>query len=107
MFLYKSLYDSTVVNEEQIVVSEFKLEQNYPNPFNPSTVIGFEIKDTRFVSLKVFNSIGQEVATLVNQVQNAGNYEVKFNAENLGSGVYFYQLVSGNFVATKKMILVK
>ena len=86
---------------------EFKLVQNYPNLFNPSTLIRYEISDTRFVSLKVYNSIGQEVATLVNKKQNAGSYNVVFNAGNLSSGIYFYSIRTEDFVSVKKMLLLK
>lgn len=85
----------------------YKLNANYPNPFNPSTKIRYDIGDTRFVTLKVYNVIGQEVALLVNKEQNAGSYEVEFNAIHLTSGVYFYRLQSGGFVESRKMILLK
>jgi hypothetical protein len=87
------------------------LSQNYPNPFNPSTVITYQVPSNEFVTLKVFNAIGQEVETLVNQAQSAGKYSVSFKAVNgnkeLPSGLYFYQLKAGNLVMTKKMLLVK
>ena len=86
---------------------EYFLNQNYPNPFNPNTAINFSIPQTAFVSLKIFNSLGEEVETLVAEELNAGNYKYDWNAENLTSGVYFYKLQSGNFVETKKMILLK
>ena len=87
----------------------FMLEQNYPNPFNPVTKINYELrfKDFESVSLKIFDALGREVATLVNQKQKAGSYEVEFNGSNLSSGVYFYKLEAGNFVDTKRMILLK
>jgi len=99
-------YNATDVNEE-VLPTEFKLEQNYPNPFNPSTVIRYEIIDARFVSLKVYNSIGQEIATLVNQKQNAGKHNVEFNASNLPSGIYFYSINAGEYSSVKKMMLLK
>ncbi|MGC8896750.1 MAG: T9SS type A sorting domain-containing protein [Bacteroidota bacterium] len=86
---------------------EFDLSQNYPNPFNPSTVIRYTIPRTGLVSLKVYNVLAQEVATLVNEIQRAGTYEITFNASELASGVYFYRIQSGNFVDVKKMLLVK
>ncbi len=85
----------------------FSLEQNYPNPFNPSTSIQFRIPENSFVSLKIYNVLGKEIVTLINEEKNAGNYEVSFNASTLSSGVYFYKLEAGNFVQTRKMILMK
>jgi predicted GH43/DUF377 family glycosyl hydrolase len=86
---------------------KFKLSQNYPNPFNPSTKINFAIPQTSFVNLTVYNVLGEEVATLVNETKAPGNYEVNFNAVNLTSGIYFYKLQTGSFNETKKMILIK
>ncbi len=92
----------------------FSLEQNYPNPFNPATTIKYEIpaspnlpKGEASVQLRVYDILGKQVATLVNNNQQPGNYEVNFNASNLSSGVYFYKLTAGSFVQTKKMILTK
>ncbi|MBS1493247.1 MAG: T9SS type A sorting domain-containing protein [Bacteroidetes bacterium] len=95
----------TPVNNE--LVSDYSLKQNYPNPFNPSTNISFAIPQNGFVSLKVYNMLGKEVATLVNGNLNSGTYNYNFNASNLASGMYFYKLEAGNFTETKKMILVK
>ncbi|OIP63675.1 MAG: hypothetical protein AUK34_01085 [Ignavibacteria bacterium CG2_30_36_16] len=86
---------------------EFALLQNYPNPFNPVTKIKYAVSIRQYTTLKVYNILGREVATLVNEYQAAGNYEVKFDASNLSSGVYFYKLQSGNFVQTKKLLLMK
>ncbi len=86
---------------------KYILAQNYPNPFNPSTNIRFSITEPSFVSLKIYNILGKEVADLVSETKPAGNYEVNFNAKNLSSGVYFYQLTTGSFSETKKMILSK
>jgi spore coat protein A len=89
-------------------VTEYRLDQNYPNPFNPSTVINFSIPaENTLVSLKIYNAIGQEISTLINQVVPAGNHEVQFDATGLPSGVYFYTLTAGNFVNSKKMIVLK
>jgi len=85
----------------------FVLNQNYPNPFNPSTRISFSIPKEEFVSLKVFNSLGEEVAELVNGNKPAGNYSVSFNAGELTSGIYFYQIKAGDFLETRKMILMR
>jgi hypothetical protein len=87
--------------------NKFVLSQNYPNPFNPSTVIKYQLTNTGLVTLKVYNVIGQEVATLVNSVLTAGSHEAKFDASRLSSGVYFYTLRSGSFAETKKMVLMK
>ena len=86
---------------------EYKLEQNFPNPFNPTTSINYSIPKSGLVTLKVYNVFGQEVSTLVNEVKNNGNYSIDFNASNLSSGVYYYELTSGNFVQTKRMMLIK
>lgn len=85
----------------------FSLSQNYPNPFNPSTMIEYSIANAEKVELRVYDLLGREVQTLVNNVQNPGSYSVTFNAVNLSSGVYFYKLVAGNFTDIKRMILVK
>jgi hypothetical protein len=85
----------------------YLLEQNYPNPFNPSTTIKYSLPNNGTVSLKVYNLIGQEVATLINMYQNSGDYAVTFNASTLSSGVYFYRLESGSFNVVKKMMLIK
>ena len=98
----------TDVNENNILLpTEFSLSQNYPNPFNPSTSIQYAISSRQLVQLKVYDILGSEVATLVNQEQSAGNYKVDFNAKHLSSGVYFYQIKAGDFIQTKKMILIK
>ncbi len=94
-----------VSNEE--LPTKFELSQNYPNPFNPSTKINFSVPNSGIVSLKVFNALGQEVATLINENLNAGKYTVDFNADNLSSGIYLYRLTVGNTVQTRKMILLK
>jgi hypothetical protein len=92
----------------------FSLEQNYPNPFNPSTTIKYTIPNVTLsgvegsrVTLKVYDAIGNEIATLVNESKTAGNYEIVFNAKNLSSGTYFYKLQAGSFIETKKMILIQ
>ncbi len=97
----------TSIDDDFTTISEYILNQNYPNPFNPTTTISFTIPTTSNVSLKVFNILGKEVATIVNETKNAGNYSVRFNADGLSSGVYFYQLTTDNFTATKKFTLLK
>ena len=85
----------------------FKLSQNYPNPFNPSTVINFSLFKSNKVSLKIYDLLGCEVSTLVDEYKSAGNYSVDFKANNLSSGVYIYKLQAGEFVKSQKMILLK
>lgn len=85
----------------------FRLQQNYPNPFNPTANIAYSLPESRFVRIKVFNILGNEVATLVNEPKAAGNYTVEFNGNNLSSGVYFYRMEAGSFTDTKKLILSK
>jgi len=99
--------DNPVTVEDEISPVQFTLSQNYPNPFNPSTRIEYAISTTQFVSLKVYDVLGNEVTTLVNEEKAAGSYEVDFNATGLPSGVYFYRLQSGSKVETKKMLLLK
>ena len=105
----KLKYDITVDVEkfQADVPADFTLHQNYPNPFNPGTKIKFVIPNSSFVNLKVYNVLGKETATLVNEERPAGNYEVEFEASSLPSGVYFYQLRAGSFIQTKKMILLR
>jgi len=85
----------------------YNLYQNYPNPFNASTIINFEVPKESFVTLKVYNLLGNEVATLINEEKTLGNYKVKFGGSDLPSGVYFYRMQSGNFTDIKKLILIK
>jgi hypothetical protein len=96
-------------NISEQLPGEYKLEQNYPNPFNPTTNINYSLKENTFVSLKVFNLVGQEIATLVNTNKPAGNYSLTFDLTEYGltSGVYFYKMTAGNFSETKKMIITK
>ena len=97
----------TGIAEVPLVISDFTLQQNYPNPFNPSTSIQYAISSRQFVSLKVYDVLGNELATLVNEFRPAGKYETQFNSAGLPSGVYFYQLKAGEYIQTKKMILLK
>ena len=85
----------------------YSLSQNFPNPFNPVTDIKFEIPKNEFVTLKVFDKLGREVQTLVNESKAAGSYKVSFNASNLSSGIYFYTINAGSYSETKKMMLIK
>jgi len=88
-------------------ISTYSLSNNYPNPFNPSTTIRFTISDFGITILKVYDVLGNEVATLVNEEKPIGSYAVEFDATTLPSGIYFYRLQAGNFVETKKMVLMK
>jgi hypothetical protein len=106
-YLFLNTSDPVFVNSEVTIPDGFVLYQNYPNPFNPSTNIEFQIADGNFVSLKVYDVVGKEVATLVDEYKSAGRYEVAFNASNFPSGIYFYQMTAGALLETKKMILIK
>ncbi len=105
---YKFVVENSVTDvAENFQPNEFYLYQNYPNPFNPSTSIQYAIGSRQFVTLKVFDLLGNEVSTLVNEEKPAGSYEIEFDAAGLPSGIYFYYLNSGNFIETKKMVLLK
>ena len=104
--VFKSLTSISGIEDEKQFI-DFNLSQNYPNPFNPSTTIKYSIPNAGNISLKVYDVLGKEIATLVNEEKSSGNYEVEFNASNLTSGIYFYQLKAGNFIETKKMILLR
>jgi len=94
-------------NYSDMLPENFTLHQNYPNPFNPVTKINYELRITNYVSLKVYNALGKEVANLVNEIQSAGSHVVEFNGSNLASGIYFYQLTATGFTDTKRMVLIK
>lgn len=99
-------------SDDELIPETAVLESNYPNPFNPSTTIRFGLNQDNYVSLKIYNALGQEVATLVNEFRNAGYHDVVWNGtDNSGnqvtSGIYFYRLNTGNFVEVKKMLLTK
>jgi hypothetical protein len=87
--------------------SQFELSQNYPNPFNPTTMIAFSLPKRTFVTLKVYDAIGREVSNLVSEELGEGKYSVKWNGEGLASGVYYYRLQAGDFVTTKKLLLLQ
>ena len=98
--------------DSEIIPEKYSLSQNYPNPFNPSTVISYTLPSSvkgemSNVKLVVYDVLGREVATLVNKEQQAGRYEVQFDASNLTSGIYFYKLQSGGFLKTMKMLLLR
>jgi hypothetical protein len=94
-------------NGQSSIPQNYSLLQNYPNPFNPTTTINYELPKEGLVTLKVYNILGKEVKTIVNEVEPAGNYKVSFDASKLSSGVYFYKIEAGSFVQSKKMILMK
>ncbi len=101
-------YDRTTrVENKSELISKYALYQNYPNPFNPSTTIKYSIPKLSFVTLKIFDVLGNEIAILVNEEKTTGNYKVEFDASNLSSGVYFYRLQAGDFIDTKKIVLLK
>jgi hypothetical protein len=110
--LKQTNYDGTYkysaeVNAEVLPVTTFSLMQNYPNPFNPSTSIKYSLPSEEFVTLKVFDILGREVTTLVNQKQGIGEHTINFDASRFNSGVYFYSIRAGKFTDTKKMLLTK
>jgi hypothetical protein len=102
---------SSVKNNENEIIKDYRLVQNFPNPFNPNTVISYQLPVSGDATLKVYDVLGNEVVTLVDEYKQAGSYEVEFNPassiKNPASGIYFYQLRAGSFVQTKKMILLR
>ena len=102
-FEYHKLLNSVTVSSP----AKYSLEQNYPNPFNPSTKISFQLPNDSKVSLKVYDISGKEITTLVNDFKTAGYYTVEFNAANLASGVYFYNIHAGDYSKVMKMVVVK
>jgi len=105
--LLNSSLDNYLITTEKIMPTKYELAQNYPNPFNPSTKINYSIPVTGKVNLIIYNALGQEVIKLVNEVQEAGSYSVKFNGADLSSGIYFYRIESGSFKEIRSMILIK
>jgi hypothetical protein len=110
---YAQTYDpaflrgSTGVDGDANIAVKFSLSQNYPNPFNPVTNLQFSIANSQLTVLKVYDVLGREVATLVNEQKLPGTYAVQFNANNLASGVYFYRLQAGQFSDTKKLLILR
>ncbi|MCI0448509.1 MAG: T9SS type A sorting domain-containing protein, partial [Chlorobi bacterium] len=104
--IYKMVYNTSGINNNNAPVN-FSLSQNYPNPFNPTTKIKYEIPKSEFVTLKIYNVLGSEIAELVNEYKQTGSYEVEWDASNFPSGVFFYELLAGPFKVRKKMVLVK
>ncbi|MBK7629441.1 MAG: T9SS type A sorting domain-containing protein [Ignavibacteriales bacterium] len=105
-------FDGTFAYSQEVEVEinlplDYSLDQNYPNPFNPTTIIRYAIPADDFVSIKLYDVLGNEVTTLVNEQKQAGRYEMLFNASNIASGVYYYQINSGSFTQTRKLVLMK
>jgi hypothetical protein len=110
LYLGQKFVDSSIsIKDDNNAPFTYSLSQNYPNPFNPSTIIKYSVAEAGQVELRIYNILGQEVMTLVNEIKNAGSYEVKFNAAgmNLSSGVYLYRIKAGSYVQTKKLMLIK
>jgi hypothetical protein len=104
---YDDIIATSIITEPEHFSRAFSLHKNYPNPFNPQTTISFDLPEKDMVYLKVYNLIGQEIATLVNQELDAGTHQYRFNAQNLPSGLYFYTLRAGSYSETKKMMVMK
>jgi hypothetical protein len=112
---FNKLMDIELVNgsigitdiEDELIPTEYALSQNYPNPFNPSTTIQYQIPRESHVTLTIYNVIGQRIVTLVDEVKQAGFYNVRWNASNCANGIYFYSIVAKDFIQTRKMILLK
>ncbi len=106
--VYRSVQPITGIKDKGgLAPVDFSLHQNYPNPFNPSTTIKFSVPQTSYVSLKIYDALGREIAELVNEELQTGSYQVEFDGSNLSSGVYFYTLKAGKFLSTKKLVLMK
>lgn len=104
MYLQNVLLD---VNVEDALPAEFKLEQNYPNPFNPSTIIKLDIPERSNVQIKIYDLLGSEVKTLIDHELDKGWYDLTFNASGFSSGFYIYRMQAGNYISTKKMLIIK
>jgi len=102
-----SYQGATDVKDDKAVLEAYELSQNYPNPFNPTTTIEYKIPESGLVTIKVYDILGREVQTLVDQQLPAGFYETQFDGSNLASGIYFYRIKAGKFVQTKKLMLLK
>jgi hypothetical protein len=104
---FKTQSQQTSVDDITQSIKSFELYQNYPNPFNPETIIRFDLPESQFTSIKIFDIHGQELKTLINETLPAGKHFVKFIANDFPSGVYFYQIITPKFTKTRKMILLK
>jgi uncharacterized repeat protein (TIGR02543 family) len=105
--LVANFLNITSVKDGNGIPTKFNLSQNYPNPFNPTTTIDYSVPKTSFVILKVYDALGKEVTTLINEEESTGNYTTEFDASNLSSGIYFYQIRTNEFIQTNKMMLMK
>ena len=105
--IVKGEVSTGVEDENDVLVNKYQLYQNYPNPFNPSTRIKYQVSSIEKVSLVVYDMLGREITTLVNEVKSPGTYEVEFDGSKLSSGIYFVRMVSLNFISTKKIMLLK
>jgi hypothetical protein len=105
--MHNELITEVSDEESSFSPSRFLLHQNYPNPFNPNTRISFQLPSPGFVTLKVYDLLGNEVAMLVDEYLPTGTYKVSFDASSLSSGIYFYRIQAGSFIETKKMILLR
>ncbi len=97
----------TGIEDENTTLVEHELGQNYPHPFNPVTKMNFSLSKSSFVTLEVYNSLGQKVTTLINNKLNSGSYKVKFNGSKLSSGIYYYKIQAGEFHSVMKMLLLQ
>ncbi|MBK7632282.1 MAG: T9SS type A sorting domain-containing protein [Ignavibacteriales bacterium] len=104
---FRAHFISTGIGSNDVFPKEFRLFQNYPNPFNGNSIIKYSIPKSSQVQIKVFDVLGNEIETIVNEEKPIGTYELNWNAANLPSGVYFYRLRAGDYVQTRKMILLK
>ncbi|MCJ7555214.1 MAG: T9SS type A sorting domain-containing protein, partial [Ignavibacteriaceae bacterium] len=104
---FRAHFITTGLEDDTVLPEEFELFQNYPNPFNNSSIIKYSVPQFSYIIIKVFDILGKEIETLVKEEKPAGTYEINWNAQNLPSGVYFYQIQAGSFIDTKKMILLK
>ena len=95
------------MNVDNSIPKQYELSQNYPNPFNPTTTIKYSLPKNGIVTIKIYDVTGREIRTLVNEMKTAGNYVVDFNGIDISSGVYFYRIKVGDFVMTKRMVLIK
>ena len=107
--IWKRPFNDVITNikEKQVLPDKYSLSQNYPNPFNPTTKIKYDLPKSGHVILKVYDILGRELTTLVNEEKPAGSYEVRFNGSNLSSGIYFYKIQAGDYTSVKKMVLIK
>lgn len=102
-------FQDNIINLEDSFTSvqKFHVEQNYPNPFNPITKINYSLPQLGFVSLKIYDLLGEEVTTLINEEKSAGTHEIEFDGSSLSSGIYIYRIQAGDFISSKKFILMK